>query len=350
MRQRRTPEFWKEVRVLVERGLSLKKTSLRFGLAYSYLVQKAAWEGWKLCYSGRPRGRDYAEGRRQREQMAREQAQYDALQEELQREASVLVIDVRKAELLTEKVLKQHSVRLKVALSEWAVRTAENLQRSEVRLRDQAAAMLAIKAVGNQLYGWDREPDLKRMKRPGTSYAAAEPAENPTGAVNLALINTTPAQLAEMAKAKANLDDHDDDDTGPSETECNGHGVGPSVVAPEQPPTAHGCPIPEKKVPTQALDCQSALDAPAGHSPDSNPTPGSPAWYKKRLQELDRARVVYVGGPTEYQAYQQMRAQRQLAQENLQTAEMYQDAAMDWGGRGVGWERMGYGIGVGRVR
>ena len=62
--------------------------------------------------------------------------------------------------------------------------------------------------------------------------------------------------------------------------------------------------------------------------------------------------VVYVGGPTEYQAYQQSRAQRQLAQENLQTAEMYQDAAMDWGGWGgwgAGWGRMGYGAGVGRV-
>jgi len=62
--------------------------------------------------------------------------------------------------------------------------------------------------------------------------------------------------------------------------------------------------------------------------------------------------VVYVGGPTEYQAYQQLRAQRQLAQENLQTAELYQDAAMQWGawgGWGVGWGRMGYGVGVGRV-
>jgi hypothetical protein len=38
------------------------------------------------------------------------------------------------------------------------------------------------------------------------------------------------------------------------------------------------------------------------------------------------------------------------AQENLQTAEMYQDAAMDWGGWGVGRGRIGYGIGVGRVR
>ena len=62
--------------------------------------------------------------------------------------------------------------------------------------------------------------------------------------------------------------------------------------------------------------------------------------------------LVYVGGPAEYQAYQQLRAQRQLAQENYQTAAMYQDAAMlwgAWGGWGVGWGRMGYGIGVGRV-
>src|SRR5512132_1172665 len=62
--------------------------------------------------------------------------------------------------------------------------------------------------------------------------------------------------------------------------------------------------------------------------------------------------LVYVGGPHEYQAYQQLRAQKQLTQENLQTAEMYQDAAMQWGawgGWGVGWGRMGYGVGVGRI-
>jgi|SRR6516165_3050173 len=50
--------------------------------------------------------------------------------------------------------------------------------------------------------------------------------------------------------------------------------------------------------------------------------------------------LVYVGGPKQYQAYQQLRIQKQLAQENLETAAMYQDAAMDWGGWGgwgVGW-------------
>ena len=37
-----------------------------------------------------------------------------------------------------------------------------------------------------------------------------------------------------------------------------------------------------------------------------------------------------------------------MAQENLQTAEMYQDAAMQWGawgGWGVGWGPMGMGVG-----
>src|SRR5215467_10680240 len=44
----------------------------------------------------------------------------------------------------------------------------------------------------------------------------------------------------------------------------------------------------------------------------------------------------YVGGPQEYQAYEQLRAANNIANENLETAEMYQDAAMDWGAWG-GW-------------
>jgi hypothetical protein len=38
----------------------------------------------------------------------------------------------------------------------------------------------------------------------------------------------------------------------------------------------------------------------------------------------------YVGGPKEYQAYQQLRATSKLAKENFETAETYQDAQMDW--------------------
>ena len=55
----------------------------------------------------------------------------------------------------------------------------------------------------------------------------------------------------------------------------------------------------------------------------------------------------YIGRPKEYQAYQQLRAGNKLAKENLETAEMYQDAEMEWslwGGWGSGlgsWGPMG---------
>jgi hypothetical protein len=57
----------------------------------------------------------------------------------------------------------------------------------------------------------------------------------------------------------------------------------------------------------------------------------------------------YVGGPKEYQAYQQLRATNKLAKEDLETAETYQDAEMQWslwggwgGGAGFGpWGPMG---------
>ena len=55
----------------------------------------------------------------------------------------------------------------------------------------------------------------------------------------------------------------------------------------------------------------------------------------------------YVGGPKQYEAYQQLRAENKLTKEDLETAEMYQDAEMQWslwGGWGAGegvWGPMG---------
>jgi hypothetical protein len=55
----------------------------------------------------------------------------------------------------------------------------------------------------------------------------------------------------------------------------------------------------------------------------------------------------YVGGPKQYRHYQELRASNKLATENLETAEMYQDSAMEWslwGGWGAGfgaWGPMG---------
>jgi hypothetical protein len=55
----------------------------------------------------------------------------------------------------------------------------------------------------------------------------------------------------------------------------------------------------------------------------------------------------YVGRSKQYRHYQELRAANNLAQENLETAEMYQDSAMEWslwGGWGAGlgvWGPMG---------
>jgi hypothetical protein len=40
----------------------------------------------------------------------------------------------------------------------------------------------------------------------------------------------------------------------------------------------------------------------------------------------------YVGGSSQYQAYRQLRLAKQLSNENLEAAEMNQEASMDWGG------------------
>jgi hypothetical protein len=47
--------------------------------------------------------------------------------------------------------------------------------------------------------------------------------------------------------------------------------------------------------------------------------------------------LAYVGGPKQYQRYQQLRTDNKLAKESLETADMYQDAEMQWSVWG-GWE------------
>ena len=46
----------------------------------------------------------------------------------------------------------------------------------------------------------------------------------------------------------------------------------------------------------------------------------------------------YVGGPKQYETYKQLRLANKLANENLEAAELNQDASMNWGGwGGPGW-------------
>ena len=47
--------------------------------------------------------------------------------------------------------------------------------------------------------------------------------------------------------------------------------------------------------------------------------------------------LAYLGGSRQYQQYQQLRADNKLAKESLETADMYQDAEMQWSVWG-GWD------------
>ncbi|HYN78795.1 MAG TPA: hypothetical protein VES73_13515 [Lamprocystis sp. (in: g-proteobacteria)] len=49
-----------------------------------------------------------------------------------------------------------------------------------------------------------------------------------------------------------------------------------------------------------------------------------------------KSNQAFVGGPNQYQAYQQLRLARQLSNENLEAAAMNQQASMNWGAWG-GW-------------
>jgi hypothetical protein len=47
--------------------------------------------------------------------------------------------------------------------------------------------------------------------------------------------------------------------------------------------------------------------------------------------------LAYVGGPKQYQQYQQLRTDNKLAKESLETADVYQDTEMEWSMWG-GWD------------
>src|SRR5215471_21384622 len=47
--------------------------------------------------------------------------------------------------------------------------------------------------------------------------------------------------------------------------------------------------------------------------------------------------LAYIGGPKQYRQYQQLRTDNRLAKESLETADMYQDAEMQWSLWG-GWD------------
>jgi hypothetical protein len=122
-----------------------------------------------------------------RVETAKEQAHRDAQQAELLVEARVAVFDTKKAELVAQRILAQHNTRMKVALSELVVQTVQDLRSQEMRSKDRALALFALKTVCNHLYSWDCEPEIQSMKSAHDGGDARAQS-----LVNLALVDTSP--------------------------------------------------------------------------------------------------------------------------------------------------------------
>ena len=58
---------------------------------------------------------------------------------------------------------------MKVVLSELVVQTAEDLRSQEVKPKDKALAMVALKTVCDRLFGWADELEIQSMKLARTS-------------------------------------------------------------------------------------------------------------------------------------------------------------------------------------
>jgi hypothetical protein len=87
--------------------------------------------------------------------------------------------------------------------------------------------------------------------------------------------------------------------------------------------------------PKNAAQQQKLQSLPPGHL--AMITKGGQTYYVFPDAANNRA---LVGGPRQYQSYQQYRLAQKLSAEQLETAQAYQDASMNWGswgGWGMGW-------------
>ena len=127
--------------------------------------------------------------------------------EEVLLRAEASLVKAQDLEVLARKSLATDSARLKVAISRRVKEIVARLEDATIPVRSAAQALGSLAPILRLVYRWGNEPNLQRMKRAVTSYAEDDMPEDftPTAAVNLALIATTPDQLAAMAKGKGEV-------------------------------------------------------------------------------------------------------------------------------------------------
>ena len=170
-------EKWLEAKRLYQEGLTLEEVGKKLGIPYPTVRYHGWVEDWGVRTKGEQKDPKYeaAKAKRIRRVMEKEEKR---LAEEL------VVVKAEDLELMARKSLVADSARAKVTVSRLVKQTLEELSEPGVKAKERAATLQMLAPVIRLVHRWHEEPNLEGMER--------------RGAINLALIATSPEELARL--------------------------------------------------------------------------------------------------------------------------------------------------------
>lgn len=115
-------------------------------------------------------------------------------------EEELVVVKTEDLEILARKSLAADSARAKVAVSRRVSEILARLEDPNIPVRSAAQALGALAPIIRLVHRWHEEPSLEGMER--------------RGAINLALIATSPEELRRLGEAKYGRQEGDSDQEG----------------------------------------------------------------------------------------------------------------------------------------
>lgn len=170
------PGKWLEAKRLYQDGLTLEGVGEKLGIPYPTVRYHAWVEDWGVRTKAKDAVYQATKAKRIRRILEKEEKR---LEEEL------VVVKTADLEILAKKSLAADSARAKVAVSQRVSEILERLQQEKVGVKEAAQTLQALAPVIRLVHGWHREAEIEGMK----------------GAINLALIATSPEELRRLGSA-----------------------------------------------------------------------------------------------------------------------------------------------------
>ena len=155
------------------------KVAERYGVSFAAVQEHGDVHKWPVRRKG-----SVGDGRSEAARARRMRRKLE--KEERRLETELTIVKAEDLEVLARKSLAADSARAKVAVSQRVSELLARLQDPSIPVRAAAQALNALAPVIKLVHGWHKEADIEGMK----------------GAINLALIATTPEQLRALGGPK----------------------------------------------------------------------------------------------------------------------------------------------------